>query len=152
SIGRVDRPSVQRLVDVATRVAAAYGFGAPHPVITMTTSPDAYAVWYTDGLRVEINPLMLELVGGNDDTLAALVAHVLAHTRDRSYSNNPQQREMEADQKALRAMADAGFNLQGAAVFWQTMQAHPRAVWNDSHPSYPERAKVLAAAVAAAHH
>jgi predicted Zn-dependent protease len=149
-IGQLDRATVQRVVDVAGRLAKAFSMREPEVAIDAVASPDASVELRGVVPRVRISVGMLELVGGNDNGVAAVLAHAMAHVqaghRNADFSRA---QESEADALAVRAMADAGYNPRAEAAFWKVMDTRPKAWWNDSHRPYAERDADLAAAVSA---
>jgi predicted Zn-dependent protease len=149
-IGQLDRATVQRVVDVAGRLAKAFSMREPEVAIDAVASPDASVELRGVVPRVRISVGMLELVGGNDNGVAAVLAHAMAHVQaGHRNADFTRAQESEADALAVRAMADAGYNPRAEAAFWKVMDTRPKAWWNDSHRPYPERDADLAAAVSA---
>ena len=118
----------------------------------------------SDGRNVGVSAEMLEYVRTNDDELALVLAHELAHNilghnkgspatraagEDRS-GRSKKSREAEADRWALYLMARAGYDVGAAPGFWRRWG--PKTSFgifsSGSHPGWRERAAAAEAEVA----
>lgn len=75
-----DREAIRRAIDVAQRLAPAYGISVPALYITPSASPNAFATFNKEGQPiVAVNTAMLKLAGDNEDYLATVMGHELGH-------------------------------------------------------------------------
>ena len=104
-----------------------------------------------DGRYVQINAAMLDFVA-NDDELATIVAHELAHNISRhiALKTPSKQSEYEADRLGVALMVRAGFNIDAVVPFWTRFEKRTNAgIFADgTHPSSKKRLAAVAAAVA----
>jgi beta-barrel assembly-enhancing protease len=105
-----------------------------------------------DGRYVQINAGMLDFVA-NDDELATVVAHELAHNvlKHRAMKTRSRQAEYEADRLGVWLMARAGYTIDAVLPFWTRFEKRTNAgIFADgTHPSSKKRLAAIAAAVAA---
>src|SRR5690606_24876121 len=83
----------------------------------------------------------------NDDELAAVLAHELAHNvlQHQSVANrkrSERDREIEADRLSVYLMDRAGFDARGAVTFWQRLRPS-RGLFSRSHPHWRHRVEIL---------
>jgi predicted Zn-dependent protease len=129
-------------------------------------APGAALEGEADGDYVQVSSAMAALAG-NDDELAALLAHELAHNilghRGRldalhvnrglfaSFGRNARlirATEQEADRLAVHLLARAGYDPIKALDFWVRVRAAaPGSEADPTHPSWPERLKAIRAEV-----
>jgi beta-barrel assembly-enhancing protease len=117
----------------------------------------------SDGRQVGVSPEMLDYVA-NDDELALVLAHELAHNilghnkgvpafraagQDRS-GLSKKSREAEADRWALYLMARAGYDLNAAPGFWRRWGPKTSfGIFNaGTHPGWRDRAAAAQAEIA----
>jgi beta-barrel assembly-enhancing protease len=118
----------------------------------------------SDGRNVGVSAEMLEYVRRNDDELALILAHELAHNilghnkgvpafraagEDRS-GRSKKSREAEADRWALYLMARAGYDVSVAPGFWRRWGPKTSfGLFNSgSHPGWRDRAAAAEAEIA----
>lgn len=81
-VERIERQSLANAVAVLDRLAPAYGMQAPPLVISPSRIPNAFATMTTDGRNiVGINTAMLRLAGNDENFLAVVMGHELAHLK-----------------------------------------------------------------------
>jgi hypothetical protein len=108
-----------------------------------------------DGHYVQISGTMY-VFATNDDELAFVVAHELAHNivpEAKRATNAPGQRaaELAADRAAIGMMARAGFDIRQVAPLMERLRRKNRLSWLDgSHPAWPFRLAAAMRAVAEA--
>jgi predicted Zn-dependent protease len=83
----------------------------------------------------------------NDDELAAVLAHELAHNvlQHQSSANrkrSEREREVEADRLSLYLMDRAGFDPQASVAFWERFRPR-RGLFSRSHPHWQKRVEIL---------
>ena len=104
-----------------------------------------------DGQYVQINSAMLDFAT-NDDELAVIVGHELAHNilRHISLKTPSKTAEYQADRLGVWLMARAGYNVNVVVPFWTRFEKRTNAgIFADgSHPSPKKRLAAVAAAVA----
>lgn len=124
----------------------------------------------TDGSIIQVDSALLNLIGNDDQALAAILAHelshiVLDHPRRltaahvdrgffRIFGNSVRlikQTENEADRLSVTLMANAGYDPQAAVRYWLTYgpQLNDHGGLGSVHLSWRKRAKLIAAAAAA---
>ena len=103
-----------------------------------------------DGQYVQINAAMLDFAA-NDDELAVIVAHELAHNilRHVARKTPSKQAEYAADRMGVWLMARAGYDVNTVVPFWTRFEKRTNAgIFADgSHPSPKKRIAAVAAAV-----
>jgi beta-barrel assembly-enhancing protease len=103
-----------------------------------------------DGRYVQINAGMLDFVR-NDDELAAVVAHELAHNilKHQAKKTPSKQAEYEADRLSVALVARAGYSVDEVVPFWTRFEARTNAgIFADgTHPSAKKRIAALTATV-----
>jgi beta-barrel assembly-enhancing protease len=103
-----------------------------------------------DGRYVQINAGMLDFVR-NDDELAAVVAHELAHNilKHQTRKTPSKQAEYEADRLSVALVVRAGYRIDAIVPFWTRFEARTNAgIFADgTHPSKKKRIAALTAAV-----
>jgi len=108
-----------------------------------------------DGHYVQITGAMYAFAA-NDDELAFVVAHELAHNvvpEAKRATNAPGQRaaELAADRAAISMMARAGYDVDTVVPLMERLRNKNRLSWLDgSHPAWPFRLAAAARAVAQA--
>lgn len=106
-----------------------------------------------DGRYVQISDGMMALTA-NDDQLAAVIAHELAHNilRHTPAKTPSKQAEYEADALSVRLVARAGYDLDDVLPFWEALRRRTDyGIFADgTHPGWRKRIAALASAVAAA--
>lgn len=104
-----------------------------------------------DGRYVQINAGMIDFVA-NDDELAAVIAHELAHNilKHREKKTPSRQAEYEADQLSVALVARAGYRIDAVLPFWTRFEKRtsPGLFSDGTHPGSKKRLAALAAAVA----
>jgi beta-barrel assembly-enhancing protease len=105
-----------------------------------------------DGNYVQVYSAMLNFAA-NDDDLATIVAHELAHNilRHRALKTPSKQSEYEADRLGIWLMARAGYDVDAVVPFWTRFEKRTNAgIFADgTHPSSKKRIAAVTAAVAA---
>ncbi len=105
-----------------------------------------------DGDYVQIFSAMLDFAA-NDDALATIMAHELAHNilRHLALKTPSKQSEYEADSLGVWLMARAGYDVDAVIPFWTRFEKRTNAgIFSDgTHPSSKKRLAAVAAAVAA---
>jgi beta-barrel assembly-enhancing protease len=105
-----------------------------------------------DGRYVQIYSGMLDFVR-NDDELAAVVAHELAHNilKHQARKTPSKQAEYEADRLSVALVMRAGYRIDAIVPFWTRFEARTNAgIFADgTHPSAKKRIAALVAAVEA---
>lgn len=92
---------------------------------------------HTDGAEVLVTSALMQTVA-DDNNLALIVAHEMAHAVAGHASRTPSQAlELEADRMALVLMARAGFDIDAAVARWRNA-AHPHD-GGTTHPNTTER-------------
>ena len=115
---------------------------------------------YADGRNITFTTGMIDFVK-NDDELAMIVGHELAHNTEKhirkiltnailtAYRKRyTRPFEAEADYVGLYYMARAGYDLAGVEDFWDRLStiSNPKYIAKaNTHPSYPQRALFIAA-------
>jgi beta-barrel assembly-enhancing protease len=104
-----------------------------------------------DGRYVQISDRMLALAP-DDDALAAIVAHELAHNilRHAALKTPSKQAEYEADRLSVWLVAHAGYSLDAVLPFWERLRKRSDyGIFADgSHPGWKKRLAAIAAALA----
>jgi beta-barrel assembly-enhancing protease len=104
-----------------------------------------------DGRYVQINAKMLEFVA-NDDELATIVAHELAHNilRHIALKTKSKQAEYAADRWGVWLMARAGYDVDAVVPFWTRFEkrTNPGIFAAGTHPAPKKRIAAVARAVA----
>ena len=104
-----------------------------------------------DGNYVQINSAMLDFAA-NDDELAVIVGHELAHNilRHIALKTPSKTAEYQADRLGVWLMARAGYDVNAVVPFWTRFEKRTNAgIFADgSHPSTKRRLAAVAAAVA----
>jgi beta-barrel assembly-enhancing protease len=107
-----------------------------------------------DGRFVQINAAMIDFVA-NDDELAAVVAHELAHNilKHREEKTPSRQAEYEPDRLSVALVSRAGFDTGAVIPFWTRFEKRTNAgIFADgTHPGAKKRLAALAAAIAETH-
>jgi len=120
-----------------------------------------------DGRYVQLTSALVEYAR-DDDELAALVAHELAHNilRHRARLNEAgvdreaqvrsprdarlfQASELEADRLAIHLMERAGYDPAAAIRLWTRQSSEARGVPTGSHPSWATRIRAMSAEISA---
>jgi len=122
----------------------------------------------TDGDVIQVDSALINLIGGDDQALAAIVAHELAHIvldhPDRltaahvnrglfkGFGRNARlikQTENEADRLSVTLMANAGYDPRAAVRYWLTYGPHlnDHGGFGSTHLSWRERADLIRAEV-----
>jgi beta-barrel assembly-enhancing protease len=105
-----------------------------------------------DGRYVQIYSGMLDFVR-NDDELAAVAAHELAHNilKHQARKTPSKQAEYEADRLSVALVMRAGYSVDAVVPFWTRFEARTNAgIFADgTHPSPKKRIAALVAAVEA---
>jgi len=95
--------------------------------------------------KLQVNVAMLRYVGTNEDGLAAVVAHALAHAQaGHTNADYSRAQEMEADRLGTRALVNAGYDAQRALEFWNQFSSRRFVWWVQAHPPYAGREAELA--------
>jgi predicted Zn-dependent protease len=99
-----------------------------------------------NGSHVLVTTGIMALVQ-NDDELAAVLAHELAHNvlQHQSAANrkrSEREREIEADRLSLYLMDRAGFDPQASVAFWERFRPR-RGLFSRSHPHWRKRVEIL---------
>jgi beta-barrel assembly-enhancing protease len=104
-----------------------------------------------DGRYVQIDGAMVDFVT-NDDELATIMGHELAHNvlRHIALKTPSKQAEYEADRLGVWLMARAGYDVDAVVPFWTRFEKRTNAgIFADgTHPSPKKRLAAVAAAVA----
>jgi beta-barrel assembly-enhancing protease len=104
-----------------------------------------------DGRYVQIDGAMVDFVA-NDDELATIMAHELAHNvlRHQAEKTPSKWAEYEADRLGVWLMARAGYDVDAVVPFWTRFEKRTNAgIFADgTHPSPKKRIAAVAAAVA----
>jgi beta-barrel assembly-enhancing protease len=104
-----------------------------------------------DGRYVQINAAMIDFVA-NDNELAAVIAHELAHNilKHRAKKTPSKQAEYEADRLSIALVARAGFDVGTVVPFWTRFEKRtsPGLFSDGTHPGTKKRLAALNAAVA----
>ncbi len=104
-----------------------------------------------DGRYVQLNAAMLDFAA-NDDEIAVLVGHELAHNilHHIALRTPSQQSEYEADRLGVWLTVRAGYDVDAVVPFWTRFarRADPGIFSDGSHPSPKKRIAALVAAVA----
>jgi beta-barrel assembly-enhancing protease len=104
-----------------------------------------------DGRYVQINAGMIDFVA-NDDELAAVVAHELAHNilKHRDKKTPSKQAEYEADRLSIALVVRAGFDVGAVVPFWTRFEkkTSPGLFSDGTHPGTKKRLAALNAAIA----
>jgi hypothetical protein len=124
----------------------------------------------TDGTTMQVDSALINLVGNDDQALASIVAHELAHVvldhpdrltaahvdrgLLRGFGRNKRlitRTENEADRLSVTLMANAGYDPQAAVRYWLTYgpQLNDHGGFMSTHLSWRERADLIAKAAAA---
>jgi len=104
-----------------------------------------------DGHYVQISGAMYAFVA-NDDELAFIIAHELAHNvvaeaKRATHASRQRAAELAADSAAIGMMARAGYDVGAVLPLMERLRRKNRSSWLDgSHPAWPSR---LAAAMQA---
>jgi beta-barrel assembly-enhancing protease len=120
---------------------------------------------WADGDHVGLSTALVEFTR-NDDELAFILAHELAHNLLRhkgsdsaaAAAGTPDDRgpgrvraEIEADRLAVLLMERAGYRSSGVLDFWPRLERKLGSIRGSDHPSITERVGILEAAAAAEH-
>lgn len=104
-----------------------------------------------DGSYVQINSAMLDFAA-NDDELAVIVGHELAHNilRHIALKTPSKTAEYQADRLGVWLMARAGYDVDAVVPFWTRLEKRTSAgiLADGSHPSLKKRLAAVAVAVA----
>lgn len=104
-----------------------------------------------DGRYVQINAAMMNFVT-NDNELAAVIAHELAHNilKHRAKKTPSKQAEYEADRLSIALVARARFDVGAVVPFWTRFEKRtsPGLFSDGTHPGTKKRLAALNAAVA----
>lgn len=138
--------------------------GRPACPSRFTISPDTEEQAYADGDRVEVTIGMANYTADNDDELAAVVAHELAHNilrhlaRRRAagtpddytrylgrYTRVSRKMEEEADRLSVWLLEKAGYDSRAPVTFWQRFgpghdTAHP---FGRTHDNWHDRVAAI---------
>ncbi|TPG37970.1 hypothetical protein EAH79_16945 [Sphingomonas koreensis] len=123
----------------------------------------------TDGDTIQIDSALVNLVGGDDQALAAILAHELAHIvldhparltaahvnrgMFKGFGRSARlfkQTEKEADRLSVTLMANAGYDPAAAERYWRTYgaQLNDHGGFGSTHLAWQKRADLIAAEVA----
>ncbi len=106
-----------------------------------------------DGHYIQISQVMFDFAA-NDDELAAVTAHELAHNilRHAAKRTKSREAEYEADWLSVWLLARAGYNLDAIVPFWTRLgRRTDYGIFSDgTHPGWRKRVARLAEAVALA--
>lgn len=124
----------------------------------------------TDGTTIQVDSGLMNMVGGDEGALAAIVAHelshiVLDHPRRLTAAHVHRglfkgigrsarlfkQTEDEADRLSVTLMSNAGYNPQDAVRYWTTFgsKLNDHGGFGSTHSSWRDRADLIAEAAAA---